>query len=104
AVKSASTTLWATRRSPDGWSLSSQPFASRARFRQAWVAESGWTEDLTTSPPGWTTFTNGPLAIEGPEYFETEQADVEMMTVAELRTYVQELAASGFNFTPWAVE
>src|SRR4029077_19248787 len=33
-----------------------------------------------------------------------EQTDVEMMTVPELRKYVGELAASGFNFTPWAVE
>jgi lipopolysaccharide export system permease protein len=98
------TNLSVYRLAPAGWSLSSQTYATRARFRQTWIAESGWTENLTTNPPGWTTFTSGPLALEPPEYFETEQADVEMMTVAELRAYVDELAASGFNFTPWAVE
>ena len=35
--------------------------------------------------------------LEAPDYFETEQPIAEMMTVGQLRRYVQELSASGLN-------
>ncbi len=42
--------------------------------------------------------------LEAPDYFESEQPVAEMMTVGELRRYVQELSASGLNVTTQAVE
>jgi len=45
-----------------------------------------------------------PLQLEPPDYFETEQADAELMTAAELRRYVNELSASGINVVNQSVE
>ena len=42
--------------------------------------------------------------LEPPDYFETEQPVAEMMTVGQLRRYVQELSASGLNVVAQAVE
>jgi lipopolysaccharide export LptBFGC system permease protein LptF len=44
------------------------------------------------------------LPLEPPEYFETEQPLAELMTVAELRRYIDELRDSGFNVVPSMVE
>jgi lipopolysaccharide export LptBFGC system permease protein LptF len=45
-----------------------------------------------------------PLALETPDYFETEQPVAEMMTVGQLRRHVNELSASGLNVAHLAVE
>ena len=37
------------------------------------------------------------LALEPPDYFETRAADRRMMTVPQLKRYIDELSASGFN-------
>ena len=57
------------------------------------------------NPPAWKKIAREKLTdVEHPDYFATEQPIAEMMTVPQLRTYVKELAASGFNATPLEVE
>jgi lipopolysaccharide export LptBFGC system permease protein LptF len=86
------------------WRLASQTFASRATYDTKWVGDTGWTQNLVSRPPTWKPFSAQPLTLEPPDYFETEHADVELMTVAQLRRYVAELTATGFNHIPPAVE
>jgi LPS export ABC transporter permease LptG len=88
------------------WALSTMTYADRAQYRQqAWRAPSGWVQDFTVDPPQWTGFKDRRLPdLEPPDYFESEQPIAEMMTVPQLRRYVQELSASGLNVTTQAVE
>ena len=80
-------------------------YAARAQYRRGWQAASGWVHNYTLQPPVWTTFKDRQLPdLEAPDYFETEQPVAEMMTVGQLRRYVQELSASGLNVVPQAVE
>jgi lipopolysaccharide export LptBFGC system permease protein LptF len=44
------------------------------------------------------------MEIEPPDYFATEQTDADTMTVAQLRRYVAELSASGFDVVGLSVE
>jgi lipopolysaccharide export LptBFGC system permease protein LptF len=41
--------------------------------------------------------------VDPPQYFATEDSDEEMMTAAQLRRTVEELASSGFNYLPQQV-
>lgn len=91
----------------DKWTLQGETFATRATYSAdgGWQAQEGWTRDFTRNPPRWESFGGLRLAsLEPPDYFETEQPLAEMMTVAQLRRYVAELSASGFNAVPLAVE
>ena len=89
----------------DSWRLATAMYADRARYRGGWHAGSGWVQDFTASPPRWKAFKDQRLPeLESPEYFESEQPVAEMMTVGQLRRYVQELSASGLNVTSQAVE
>jgi LPS export ABC transporter permease LptG/LPS export ABC transporter permease LptF len=89
---------------PDAWALASITATDRATYQRGWQATTGWTQDLTVHPPRWTPFTSRPLALEPPDYFESEQPLAEMLTVAQLRRYVLELSASGLNVIPLNVE
>ena len=91
----------------DSTGLMSVTAADVARYdRQS----GGWTgspvrmADFTSTTPRWSPFPERPLPLEGPEYFETEQPVAEMMTVTELRRYLDELSASGLNVVHLAVE
>jgi LPS export ABC transporter permease LptG/LPS export ABC transporter permease LptF len=89
----------------DGWRLTRQTFAARAEFGSAWRGFKGWIQEFTPTAAGkWQPFTERPLPLEPPEYFETEQPLAELMTVAELRRYIDELRGSGFNVIPSMVE
>ena len=44
------------------------------------------------------------LLVEPPQYFMTEQTPAERMTYAQLKRYIVELRASGFNVTEHEVE
>jgi LPS export ABC transporter permease LptG/LPS export ABC transporter permease LptF len=92
------------RIAPHEWRLASQAFASTAVFRGSWTAAKGWTQEFAAGSPKWRPFDQQPLSLEPPDYFKSEQAETEMMTVLQLRKSVEELAASGFNFLPQAVE
>jgi lipopolysaccharide export LptBFGC system permease protein LptF len=44
------------------------------------------------------------IAVEPPQYFATEQPDANRMTYGQLRYFIADLAASGFNVVPYQVE
>jgi LPS export ABC transporter permease LptG len=90
----------------DGWGLASSTFARHAVYRNnVWVGEQGWMQDFTVDPPKWTNIDRTPLpGVEAPEYFTTEPPDAELMSVSELRKYIEELEPSGYNATPLKVE
>jgi LPS export ABC transporter permease LptG/LPS export ABC transporter permease LptF len=89
----------------DSWRLATMTYSDRAQYRGGWQAASGWVQNFTAQPPTSTAFKDRRLPdLEPPDYFETEQPVAEMMTVGQLRRYVQELSASGLNVVPQAVE
>jgi LPS export ABC transporter permease LptG/LPS export ABC transporter permease LptF len=89
----------------DGWRLATMTYTDRAQYRRGWQASSGWIQNYTVQPATWVAFKDRRLPdLEPPDYFETEQPVAEMMTVGQLRRYVQELSASGLNVVPQAVE
>lgn len=98
------TSLSVYRPAADGWRLASQTYAATAQFTDRWVGTNGWTQDLASKTPTWRPFTKAPVEVEPPDYFETEQTDADTMTVAQLRRYVSELSASGFDVSGLAVE
>jgi LPS export ABC transporter permease LptG/LPS export ABC transporter permease LptF len=87
------------------WQLESETYAERVTYSSdAWQASNGWHQEFTTNPPRWNAFAARTVPLEGPDYFETEQPLAETMTVRQLKGYIDELAASGFNIIPLSVE
>jgi len=88
------------------WALASHTFMKRVVFRGGvWQGEGGWRIDYNAAPPQWASLPRRPLTnLEPPEYFATEQPLAEMMTVPQLRAFIDELSSSGLNHVPWAVE
>jgi LPS export ABC transporter permease LptG/LPS export ABC transporter permease LptF len=86
------------------WRLASVTSADRAQYKDRWSGQNVRIGNFSTATPSWKTFPEHPLPLETPDYFETEQPVAEMMTVAQLRRYVNELSASGLNVTHLAVE
>jgi len=89
---------------PEGWSLRSATIAEQALYKGRWMGYKVRTGDFTLGKPVWTPYPERPLNLEPPNYFETEQPIAEMMTVGELRRYVDELSSSGINVAHLAVE
>jgi lipopolysaccharide export LptBFGC system permease protein LptF len=91
---------------PDSWALASETYVRRALFDgKAWTGESGWSQDFSTDPPKWTSIEKSPIpGMETPDYFTTAPPDAELMSVAELKRYTEELEPSGFNTVPLQVE
>jgi LPS export ABC transporter permease LptG/LPS export ABC transporter permease LptF len=104
--RSELTALSIYRPEPTAWRLASQTFVRRAAYAdEGWTGYDGWVQDFRRSPPKWRPMPQGPLHdLETPDYFATEQPVADMMTVPQLRDYVAELSASGFNVVPLAVE
>ena len=92
------------RLTPNAWRLSSQTYAATAEYRGSWTGVNGWTQDLSSGTAKWQLFTREPLSIESPEYFKTEDAEADLMSVAQLRRSVKELAATGANVVPQEVD
>jgi LPS export ABC transporter permease LptG/LPS export ABC transporter permease LptF len=89
----------------DAWRLTRQTFATRVQFRGEWRGFNGWTQEfLPTSAGAWQPFAERSIAMEPPEYFESEQPIADLMTVAQLREHIEELRHSGFNVIPATVE
>ena len=87
------------------WTLSSATFAEHVSWKHGWQASSGWEQDFKSNPPTWTPFTQRTLeGLETPNYFKTEQPVADMMTVGQLRRYVDELSQSGANVVPLRVD
>jgi LPS export ABC transporter permease LptG len=98
------TSLSVYRLVPNAWRLASQTYAASAEYRGGWTAVNGWTQDLTADAAKWRTITRESLPLEAPEYFKTEDAEADLMTVAQLRRTVRELAATGANVVPQQVD
>jgi lipopolysaccharide export LptBFGC system permease protein LptF len=49
-------------------------------------------------------FAERPVTLEAPEYFKNEEPEAERMTYLQLKTYVEQLHASGFNAVPYMVQ
>jgi LPS export ABC transporter permease LptG len=89
---------------PGAWRLASQTFASTAHYRSGWTANTGWTQEFTAGPPKWRAFTQQRVSLEPPEYFKTEDTEMELMTATQLRRAVNELSATGANVVPQRVD
>jgi LPS export ABC transporter permease LptG/LPS export ABC transporter permease LptF len=89
---------------PDAWRLRTQTVAVRATHNVGWVGHQVRIGDFSSPKVVWQTYAERPLLLEPPDYFETEQPVAEMMSIGELRRYVNELSASGLNVVHLAVE
>jgi LPS export ABC transporter permease LptG len=92
-----------------GHQLARETTIDRADYRGGrWVAAKGWTR--TYHGPGsklaseTERFTDRQVALEAPDYFETERQSAEMMTFRQLSHYVDELRMSGFNVVRYRVD
>jgi LPS export ABC transporter permease LptG/LPS export ABC transporter permease LptF len=93
------------RLADDEWRLRTHTYAAEAvAGADGWVGVQGWTQQLETKPPEWSTFDRRVLALEAPDYFQTEHPAAETMTVQQLRDDIAHLEASGFNAIPAKVE
>jgi lipopolysaccharide export LptBFGC system permease protein LptF len=89
----------------DKWQLDSQVYAPQAIYTNAqWIGKRGWIQDFTTPHNRWTPFSQRTLALEEPDYFETEQPLADMMTVPQLKRFIDDQRASGFNVVPEMVD
>jgi lipopolysaccharide export system permease protein len=92
------------RPAQDAWHLESQLSTPRATYAGGqWVGTNGWQQDFT-GRGRWTAFPQRTLPLEPPDYFETQQPIAEMMTVPELKRFIDEQAASGLNVVPLMIE
>jgi LPS export ABC transporter permease LptG len=96
--------LWIYEPGADGINLTRVISAETAKYRQAWVGTHVREGVFKGATPRWTSVEQRTLPLEPPEYFATEQPVAEMMTVGQLRRYVNELADSGINVVALAVE
>jgi LPS export ABC transporter permease LptG/LPS export ABC transporter permease LptF len=92
------------RPAKNAWHLQSELFTPRATYAgDHWVSTNGWQQDFAARGR-WTAFTQRTLPLETPDYFETQQPLAEMMTVPELKHFIEEQAASGLNVVPLTIE
>ena len=88
----------------DAWRLRTETVAVRATHKVGWVGHQVRIGDFSRPTVPWQTYAERPLLLEPPDYFETEQPVAEMMSIGQLRRYVNELSASGLNVAHLAVE
>ena len=88
--------------------LTSRMFAQRARWTPIvdkgvespqWWLDKGWTRefDTRTGRNLFSTFENRALTFERADYFITEMREPDLMNFSQLRAYIKELRASGYN-------
>ena len=74
--------------------------ATRTEFR-LWTAEKGWMRTMITARPkavvSYTPFATRTVTLEAPDYFKAEQPEPEKMSYRQLRVYIEQLRASGYN-------
>ena len=93
------------RPSKTAWALDSETYARQAAYAgSAWQGRNGWRQEFTGKNGSWQAFAERPLTLEPPDYFEAEEPLPEMMTVPQLKQYIDDLAASGFNVVPLTVD
>jgi len=93
---------------PQTHHLKSRTFVQRARYEPVaaaigetsnWLFDNGWSREFnpTTQVSSFATFDQRTAPLEPAEYFVTEAREPELMNFPQLRTYIQELRASGYN-------
>ena len=101
-----------------GWRLDQLTYANEALLARAgedsltWVARNGWAREFGTATHRgavrtavkYTPFTEKPISLESPTYFKTDDPDADRMTYSELRSYIGELKASGYQVIPYQVQ
>jgi LPS export ABC transporter permease LptG len=88
-----------------GWALESQLYSMHARYEDGqWIGAKGWEQRFTVDKGGYAAFPQRTIPLEPPDYFETAAPLAEMMTVPQLRRYIDELSASGFNVVPLTID
>jgi LPS export ABC transporter permease LptG len=102
--KKALQNLEVYRPAKDAWRLDSQMYAREVTFKgESWLATNGWQQDFT-GRAAWSAFPERSIALEPPDYFETLQPRAETMSVPQLKRYIDELSASGFNVVPLTID
>jgi LPS export ABC transporter permease LptG/LPS export ABC transporter permease LptF len=105
AASKAMLNLTVYRPLKDTWALESQLFSARATYENGgWIGRRGWQQNFVARKGGYQAFDQRPLPLEPPDYFETAAPLAEMMTVPELKRYIDELKASGFNVVPLTID
>jgi len=101
-----------------GWRLDQLTYADEALLARGaedsltWVARNGWTREFGTAARRgtvrttvkYTPFTEKPISLESPTYFKTDDPDADRMTYSELRSYIGELKASGYQVIQYQVQ
>jgi LPS export ABC transporter permease LptG/LPS export ABC transporter permease LptF len=83
--------------------LAVRTYVSSARFvpggTDRWQAGEGWVRefDAASEPRTFATFPAREMRLEAPDYFATESPDADRMTYVQLKRYISDLSASGFN-------
>ena len=101
-----------------GWRLDQLTYAEEALLTRGgedsltWVARNGWTREFGTAARRgavrttvkYSPFTEKPISLESPTYFKTDEPDADRMTYSELRSYIGELKASGYQVIQYQVQ
>lgn len=84
--------------------LTERAFATQASYTpiptdpHGWLARSGWIREFSgTDVTKYVPIANARLSLEPAEYFVTEAPEPAHMNFAQLRTYIEELKASGYT-------
>lgn len=88
-----------------GHTIRSRTFAARATYAPVagapqWRLEQGWSRDFSatsTKVREFANFTERMVPLEPADYFVTETREPDLMNFGQLRTYIGELRASGYN-------
>jgi LPS export ABC transporter permease LptG/LPS export ABC transporter permease LptF len=73
-----------------------------AKGRVTWQGAKGWERQFAPKDR-FSSFTNQPVAMEGPGYFASERPDAQYMSYRQLSEHVASLQAGGFNVVPYVV-
>ncbi len=103
------------RFAPKAWRLQSRTFFRTVTFTGrttgteksvVWAGRSGWTRefDRAVNERAFDLIPAGELKLEPPQFFMSEQEDADRMTYGQLRRYIAEMRASGYNVVPYEVE
>jgi len=103
-----------------GWQLDELTYANEVALAHGgggedsltWVAHNGWTREFgTTTHRGavraavkYAPFAEKVVSLEPPTYFKTDEPDADRMTYSELRSYIGELKASGYQVVAYQVQ
>jgi LPS export ABC transporter permease LptG len=75
------------------------PQNTQAGVMAEWLLDRGWQRDFNTTAhtSSYAPITSAKARFEAADYFATEKREPEMMNFVQLRDYIKELQASGYN-------